>query len=336
MNNNKVYYSFSLIIIGYNVSSTLLRCLKSVINLEYPNYEVIYVDDGSTDNSLEITKIYSDKIKIISKKNGGIVSARKEGLKVSKNEFVLFIDGDDFVDKEILNVFNETLINSNNPDIILASFFSEDKHTNFSSVEIISKKKEFRNDEYLKSILLDELPHYMFSKCFKRDFLINSGYLNLENISMAEDLLTNVVLGLNEPFVVFTNTPVYYYCLNDTNMSRRENNRIFDQIETLKIMESHFKKIGLDSIYKDLIEFQWISYVWGYTFKPDFSFKFKKKFIKKLRPYIKYYYRNKVYKEWHVSFVKKPMFFCMIYLPFFRFFSFIVILLRYKIKKYVY
>ena len=93
----------SVIIPVYNVEKYLRQCLDSVVNQTLKDIEIICIDDGSTDNSLNILKEYAQKdnrIKIISKKNGGLSSARNAGLKFATGEFVGFVDSDDYIERE--------------------------------------------------------------------------------------------------------------------------------------------------------------------------------------------------------------------------------------------
>jgi glycosyltransferase involved in cell wall biosynthesis len=92
---------FSIIIPVYNTPEELLRrCLESIVNQDYTNFEVICINDGSTDNSLNVLNQYAEKfsvVKVISKKNGGISSARNAGInEAATSDYMLFIDHDDY------------------------------------------------------------------------------------------------------------------------------------------------------------------------------------------------------------------------------------------------
>ena len=116
----------SIIIPVYNAEKYLEECIDSAINQTYQDIEIIAVNDGSTDNSLEILKKYSDKIKIISKENGGTASALNAGIKVMTGEWFKWLSADDalypkFVEELILeskNIENKNLILYTNYDII--------------------------------------------------------------------------------------------------------------------------------------------------------------------------------------------------------------------------
>ena len=94
----------SVIIPVYNAEKFLKSCLDSVVNQTYKNLEIILVDDGSKDNSLEICKQYEKKdkrIKLICKKNGGAASARNLALTIAKGDYITFVDSDDFINLEM-------------------------------------------------------------------------------------------------------------------------------------------------------------------------------------------------------------------------------------------
>jgi len=98
---------FSIIIPVYNVEDYLEECIKSVLSQDFSDYEIILVDDGSTDNSGNICDNYRnnyEKIKVIHKENGGSSSARNEGIKKAVGRYILFLDSDDFYcDKSFLS-----------------------------------------------------------------------------------------------------------------------------------------------------------------------------------------------------------------------------------------
>ena len=96
---------FSIVIPVYNVENYLAECLDSVLAQTFKDFEVICVNDGSTDKSGEILKSYAqkdDRIKIIYKENGGLSSARNEGLKYVAGELCYFLDSDDYIESNLL------------------------------------------------------------------------------------------------------------------------------------------------------------------------------------------------------------------------------------------
>lgn len=108
----------AIIIPVYNTSKYLKKCLDSVINQTYKNYDVIIVNDGSTDNSLEIIKNYINKnsnITLINQKNMGLSSARNNAIKKVNSDYFLFLDSDDYLDLNALKILVDNL---NNEDLL--------------------------------------------------------------------------------------------------------------------------------------------------------------------------------------------------------------------------
>ena len=105
---------FSIIIPVYNVEEYIKRCLDSVNNQTFKDYEVIVVNDGTEDNSMKIVKDYD--VVTINQKNQGLSMARNNGVKKTKGEYILFLDSDDYLEEETLENINEAL--SSNPDLV--------------------------------------------------------------------------------------------------------------------------------------------------------------------------------------------------------------------------
>lgn len=119
------YPLISVIIPVYNSESTIRKCLESLNRQTYTNYEILIVDDGSTDNSLDICKEvchHSNNVHIFHKENGGSASARNLGLEKAKGEWITFVDSDDWVYPDYLN--NYVLCVNNNVDLIVQGFKS--------------------------------------------------------------------------------------------------------------------------------------------------------------------------------------------------------------------
>ena len=104
-------HKFSLIIPAYNVEKYIKKCLDSVLNQTYNDYEIIIINDGSTDNTSKLLESYKSnkKIKIINQENKGLSNARNTGVSNAKGDYILFIDSDDFIEKELLEILNKTI-----------------------------------------------------------------------------------------------------------------------------------------------------------------------------------------------------------------------------------
>lgn len=111
----------SVIVPVYNVETYLNRCIDSIINQTYKNLEIILVDDGSTDKSGKICDKYAaidSRIKVIHKKNGGLVSARKYGVMNATGDYITDVDSDDWIENQAFSYMIEKL-SQYNPDMLV-------------------------------------------------------------------------------------------------------------------------------------------------------------------------------------------------------------------------
>ena len=149
----------SIIIPVYNVSKYLRACLDSVINQTYKDLEIICINDGSTDDSLEILKEYSNKdnrIIIIDKKNEGVSAARNDGIENAKGEYLFCIDSDDYIDNNFIETFYHNAKNNNSDLVVLSTFWNLDKrvnkdyHSALPTCSMFIKKSILDNYKYLR------------------------------------------------------------------------------------------------------------------------------------------------------------------------------------------
>lgn len=121
---------FSILVPIYNVEKFLPKCLKSIENQTYKDFEVILVDDGSQDSSGKICDIYKknhgNNTIVIHKKNNGLISARRTGINQAKGEYCIFCDSDDFLENYALEKINK-VIEKFKADLIIYNAYSFDK-----------------------------------------------------------------------------------------------------------------------------------------------------------------------------------------------------------------
>ena len=225
----------SIVVPIYNVEQYLERCIISIVKQTYKNLEIILINDGSSDNSRKICDEYSKKdqrIKVIHKKNGGLSDARNVGISKSKGEYIMFVDSDDTICSNIVEVLYCELI-KNNADISsskLLEVSSEDKKNNYkkysNSIKILNQK------EYLKKffkIESNETIHYACGKLFKREILTENQFpLNLT----AEDVVGVYKAILRSKTIVEIDFPYYFYYNNPDSITRKKFSiKDFDLIE---------------------------------------------------------------------------------------------------------
>ncbi|MCI8312151.1 MAG: glycosyltransferase family 2 protein [Lachnospiraceae bacterium] len=117
----------SVIVPIYNVSAYLKKCISSILTQTYPYLQIILVDDGSTDQSSEICDFYQrqdHRIQVIHRKNGGLVSARKEGLQASTGRYICYVDGDDWLEADMIEQLIKSMMQTD-ADLVISNHFCD-------------------------------------------------------------------------------------------------------------------------------------------------------------------------------------------------------------------
>lgn len=200
----------SIIVPVYNAEATLNRCVDSIINQKFSDWELLLINDGSRDRSGEICDEYAvrdSRIKVLHKENGGVSSARNWGLDNSCGKFIMFVDSDDFL---VIYDFNKNIIEGTE-DLILFSYYSNSGKENklISPINscVISTEKDLR--EFYSNFLHEGFFKTIWSKIFKRDLIGNLRFD--ENMLLGEDHLfllkyLSVIKSLR-----FISSPLYIY-----------------------------------------------------------------------------------------------------------------------------
>lgn len=144
----------SIIIPVYNIKKYVTRCITSIINQTYKKIEVIAVDDGSSDGCGEILDRLAkmdERIRVVHKKNGGLSSARNAGLKLVTGDFVMYVDGDDYLDNKCLEILSDYI--GEDVDIIFFPYIREGLKTSKKTKIMINSKEEYDNEQVRKILL---------------------------------------------------------------------------------------------------------------------------------------------------------------------------------------
>ena len=201
----------SIIIPIYNVEKYLEKCLDSILNQTYKNLEIILIDDGSTDNSPNICNSYCEKdkrIKIIHKNNEGVSSARNKGIELSTGKYIVFIDSDDYVSNEHIEVLYDCII-SNNVDLVISNLIdiSED------GIILNNEEKEsflMNKDQCLKELLSeDNFYHLCCGNIYRKDLLEKIRFNCKYRIAEDLDFLYRYIKQISSAYFLSKNT--YYY-----------------------------------------------------------------------------------------------------------------------------
>ncbi|MDY3959367.1 glycosyltransferase family 2 protein [Romboutsia timonensis] len=184
----------SVIIPAYNVEKYIKQCISSVINQTLKEIEIIVINDGSTDLTLErINEIKDKRIRIITKRNEGLSSARNVGIEIAKGKYIIFLDSDDFIiHKDSLeNMYN--LIDSNNMDMLSgnAMYFYDDsnEYKDIGKNFILNKNEIISIDEYIMRTKNCDIAPACFY-LYKKEFIIDNNLFFKKGIYHEDELFT--------------------------------------------------------------------------------------------------------------------------------------------------
>ncbi len=204
----------SVIVPIYNVEKYLCKCIDSIISQTYNNIEIVLVDDGSTDNSGEMADDYARKdrrIIVIHKENGGLSSARNEGIKRSKGEWLAFVDSDDYIDDNFINSLYNAVCN-NNADMAtcnLRPFSNDGLH--------LKKTPHFPHGclsgtDAVNDMLKNRRPAYIWLSLYRRNLFAKNN-ISFPDGRNYEDISTKIKLLYSANKVVFIDKNLYYYLM---------------------------------------------------------------------------------------------------------------------------
>ena len=214
----------SIVVPVYNVENYLKKCIESIIGQSYKNLEIILVDDGSTDSCPEICDLYSrtdDRVKVIHKKNGGLVSARKAGTVSATGDYILNVDGDDWIESDRVEVLVTKGIMSARPDMVYMSGHKKDFGDDSIYINSDIPLKTFYGDEIRKQVcplLFDsneifraKVVDAMWAWAIKRELLQENQRLIDDRIVSGEDIICCWFCLLNAKSVVCMKQDGYHY-----------------------------------------------------------------------------------------------------------------------------
>lgn len=264
-NNKELFPLISVIIPIFNAEKYLEDCLKSVEIQTYKNIEVILVDDGSTDSSKNICKIFTDRderFKYCYQENKGVSEARNRGLILARGEFIAFADSDDLLHKDFVKTQYRN-ISELNVDIAISQYtrfyereyisgINTSSNTNNTNDENncddgdISKALLYNPDDSINLILKDSTyAGYTWNKMFRASLLKNDEGLVIPfdtSLHMCEDLYFCCQAIKNTEKIAFTEEKLYYYFENvDGISSGKFSKKLLTHIDALEKISNLFR-----------------------------------------------------------------------------------------------
>lgn len=207
----------SIIIPVYCVENTLERCVRSIVDQNYNDIEIILVDDGSTDNSPQLCDkwlIQDKRVRVIHKNNGGLSDARNAGIEKATGDYITFVDSDDFIRLDTYPALMERLKNHPNIDILEFPFYW---HFGAKEQKIINLGEQEYEDASAYWLKGNAYEHsYAWNKIYRRELFKD---VRFPKGRIFEDIATLPHLLKKCKSIVTTDQGLYYYCYNEQGIT---------------------------------------------------------------------------------------------------------------------
>lgn len=296
----------TVIIPVYNVEEYLSRCVNSVINQSYKKLEIILVDDGSDDSSLSICKAFSmkdNRIQVYHTKNLGLSHARNVGLNHANGEYVVFVDSDDYVNK---NMIGTMLDKADNADLVICNY---EKVPNDSTKKLIQDEKCLKDEKWNAKQFwyhyYDDLRVFCcvaWNKLYKRELFVGVRY-PLNKIH-EDEYIINSVISRCTTIKVITDS-LYYYVQRPNSIMHSLYQGYFENAEAFLSRCNSFRKYNYVNIQKKnfneipVLLVSGLEETKGKKDSKKIYYKLRKEYILYLRKYLREKFSMKLYiKRW--------------------------------------
>lgn len=271
--------TFSIIVPIYKVNPEYLGvCVNSILMQTYEDFELILVDDGSPDDCGKICDTYAEqdgRIKVIHQKNQGVSVARNSGIASAKGEWILFVDADDWIDADALEIL-KTKVQNNLCDILIYRLVKNgagritELEYNLNS-EYLYDTSQFEDKELFYRRVID-IPYvkkgvtvpiyYSMDKIFRRSFLIKNGLMYPAGLAKSEDKVFIAQCFEKAHYIYHINEQLYYYRMNDESICHRYSSNLDQQRKIMAVilkqiaerMDIELGEMSGDKSYKKITE----------------------------------------------------------------------------------
>ena len=264
----------SIIVPVYNVENYIERCLNSLVNQTFKDIEIITINDGSTDKSLELLNKYAKediRISVIDLGDEGVSYCRNLGIEKANGKYIMFVDSDDWIDSSMVEVMYKKA-EENNLDLVMCSYIREFKDHSKEKIfnlpqEIIYKDNEVKNELLRKLVgpikeelsnpeMLDALGT-VWGKLYRTDILKENKikFVDLKEIGSAEDTLFNIFTFNYLSKVMFLNKPMYHYWRdNPKSVTSQYNPKLKEQRKVFfKYISDFIKENNFGQVFKEAL-----------------------------------------------------------------------------------
>lgn len=214
----------SVIVPIFNASKSIKKCIESIINQTYKNIEIILINDGSEDNTLEIINDYKEKderIKVINKANSGVANTRNVGIEIATGQYIMFVDSDDYIDVNYIYEMHNELV-KNDSDVAVSGMTSCEN--NEKKIKKIIYKNESCNLQFSEIIseIINKLTFCSACKTLiKKELLTNNKIRFDENLKYCEDMIFSFNMLKKATKIRYVNSTGYYYVFSKNSATNK-------------------------------------------------------------------------------------------------------------------
>lgn len=265
----------SVIVTIYNAEQYLNKCLDSIADQSYQDIEIILVNDGSSDRSEEICNRYiasDQRFRLVNKQNGGVSSARNEGIEKATGDYLAFVDSDDCPSLNMLEILCESMVRENS-DLVIGSFLND-----YGMKRKPDKKRKpygaFHPRDYFLQLISDPFTFYygvVWNKLFRRSIIEQYSIRFNESISYMEDW--SFLMKYLKYVKKIVKSPEQIYCYNRANINaitRQElnfYNSFQNRMQGYNDLLDYATSIGAYEKYKDMVHAYLLRYLISQKFK---------------------------------------------------------------------
>ena len=266
----------SVIVPVYNVESYLDKCLTSLVKQTLQEIEIIVVNDGSKDNSEKIIekylKKYPEKIKYIKKANGGLSSARNEGLKYASGEYIGFVDSDDYVSLNTFNLMYKKAKEKNFDLVVCNLNYVYETKTKMVSAGL---DKDLENEDEVKKNIVFLYPA-VWNKLYKKEILDS---LKFKEGIWYEDVEFNFRVYPRVKSIGYVDKPLIQYVQRESSISKTIDKRLFNYLDNFNGLIRYYQDNNLYNKYYFELEYSYVRYLYA-TFIKQLSYTNDKQLFK--------------------------------------------------------
>lgn len=260
--------AISIIVAVYNLEKYLPTCVESILSQTFTNFELILVNDGSTDDSGEICDQYAkldSRVKVIHKENGGTASSRNAGIDIAKGNYIGFVDNDDYINQSMFEILYDHAI-KDSADMVVCDFLDIDEGTSIHTKEVDSNYNimHLSNIEALNYIYTEEGGRFIvpWNKLYKRNLFENIKY---EVGKLHEDETVAHKLLYECEKITYVKTKLYYYVDRQGSITNTTYNiRGFEVVYTFSDRADFFRKKNELDLHEKTLERYLQLFFWNY------------------------------------------------------------------------